>query len=293
MQGAAVSRHRGLDPRLNPYRSDMAAAHLRGEVEASRFVEGVDHQVKAAATPLRGRPDEEASALTHLLHGEVFRVYEEKNGWSWGQAASDDYVGYVDSATLSKRVTAPTHRVAALRTFVYPAPNLKTPPLTALSMGAKLTLVGASGNFSEVEDGGYVFTAHLCPDDAHVKDFVSVAEQFVGVPYLWGGRDALGIDCSALVQISLEQAGIAALRDSDLQEAVLGERLPEPLDFSNLKRGDLVFWRGHVAIMVDAERMVHCNATHMRCVIEPLETAAARIARTEGPITSIKRLKMR
>jgi cell wall-associated NlpC family hydrolase len=289
-----MSRMRGPDRRLNPYRDDLAAAHLRGEVKSSRFVEGVDRRVILPNLGLLREPEPAAPMDTQLLFGETFRVYEERNGWAWGQAALDDYVGYVDLKGLGARVVQPTHTVAALRTYIYPKADLKTRPATPLSMNAKLRVTGAKGSFSEIEGGGFVFTAHLAPVGAHVRDFVSVAEEFIGVPYLWGGRDSLGLDCSGLVQMSLERAGISSLRDTDMQEATLGEALPEPIDFTSLRRGDLVFWRGHVGIMVDAERMIHANAHHMQVAVERLDIAMSRIARSDaGHVTNIKRFAQR
>ena len=289
-----MSRERGPDHRLNAYRDDLAAAHLRGEVDAPRFVEGADRIVRAPVLPLLRRPEPAAPMDTQLLYGVTFRVYEEKNGWAWGQSLLDDYVGYVEAKELVSRPATPTHTVAALRTFIYPKPDLKTRPAIPLSMNAKLKITGARGNFSELDTGGWVFTAHLAAAGAHVRDFVAVAEEFTGVPYLWGGRDSMGLDCSGLVQMSLERAGIASLRDTDMQEATLGEALPEPIDFTKLARGDLVFWKGHVGIMVDAERMIHANAHHMRVAVERLDIAMSRIARSEaGHVTSIKRLVRR
>ncbi|MEP0707565.1 MAG: C40 family peptidase [Parvibaculum sp.] len=289
-----MSRERGPDHRLNAYREDLAAAHLRGEVRAERFAEGVDRRVVAPVLPLLRRPESGAPMDTQLLYGETFRVYEEKNGWAWGQAVLDDYVGYVEAKELVSRPAKPTHIVAALRTFIYPKPDLKTRPAVPLSMNAKLKVVGARGNFSEIEGGGWVFTAHLASVGSYVRDFVSVAEEFAGVPYLWGGRDSLGLDCSGLVQMALERAGISSLRDTDMQETALGESLPEPIDFTSLRRGDLVFWKGHVGIMVDAERMIHANGFHMSVAVERLDIAMSRIARSDaGHVTSIKRLPRR
>lgn len=272
-----MSRERGPDHRLNAYRDDLAAAHLRGEVKAPRFAEGVDRLVKAPVLPLLRRPEADAPMDTELLFGETFRVYEEKNGWAWGQSVHDDYVGYVEAKQLAARAVKPTHTVAALRTFVYPKPDLKTRPATPLSMNAKVKVTGARGSYSELETGGWVFTAHLAAIGSHVRDFVSVAEEFAGVPYLWGGRDSMGLDCSGLVQMSLERAGIASLRDTDMQEATLGEALPEPIDFTKLMRGDLVFWKGHVAIMEDEATIVHANGHTMSVARENLDAAIARI----------------
>lgn len=288
-----MTRALGPDRRINLYRDDLAAAHLRGEVEAHRFVEGDDMQVKLPIAPLLHRPEPDAPMETQLLFGEIFRVYDEKDGWAFGQSAQDDYVGYVDMRQLAPRVYRPTHVVAALRTFIYPQGDLKSRPAIPLGLNAKIRVIAAKGDYSEIERGGYVFTGHLAPVGAHVRDFVSVAEELRGTPYLWGGRDSLGIDCSGLVQAALERAGIASLRDTDLQEATLGEALPEPIDFTTLRRGDLVFWKGHVGIMLDGEYLLHANAFHMRVDVERLDIAMTRITRTAGHVTSIKRLPKR
>ena len=281
------------DRRLNLYRSDLAAAHLRGEVDAKRFVEGEDMQVKLPCVPLLREPHADAPMDTQLLFGETFRVYEEKDGWAYGQSTQDDYVGYVELTALDPRLYRPTHVVASIRSFIYPEPDLKTRPVTPLGLNTKVRVVAAQGDYSEIERGGWIFTNHLAPVGAHVRDFVSVAEELRGIPYLWGGRDSLGLDCSGLVQAALERAGIASLRDTDMQEATLGERLPEPIDFTTLKRGDLVFWKGHVGIMLDGEHLIHANAFHMRVDVERLDIAMARIARSAGHVTSIKRLPKR
>ncbi len=285
-----MTNKNGLDKRLNPYRPDLAAAYLRGEVDADRFVESEDFQVVAPRAPLLRRAEHAAPMDTELLFGETFRVYETEEDWCWGQSAQDDYVGYIATSLLQPPKGAVTHRVVALRTFIYPEADIKSRPATPLSMNAKLVVTGATGKFVELAGGGYVVSSHLSKIDSFASDYVSVAEEFLGVPYLWGGRDARGLDCSGLVQMSMERCGIACLRDTDLQEATLGSALDNPRDLSQLQRGDLVFWRGHVGIMVDGETLLHANATHMRTVKEPIAEAVARIDKSDGPVTSIKRL---
>jgi len=288
-----MSQAKEPDRRLNPYRDDLAAGYLRGEVKAARFVEGEDKQVKVASVPLMRKPDLNAPMETQLLMGENFRVYEERNGWAWGQSAQDDYVGYVDIKALTDRPCKPTHYVAAIRTFLYARADLKSRPAKPLPMNAKLQIVTTRGDFSEAGSGGWVFTAHLEYIGTYERDFVAVAERLVGTPYLWGGRDTTGLDCSGLVQCALERAGISSLRDTDMQEATLGDPLAPPLDKATLMRGDLVFWKGHVGIMCDDTRLVHASGYHMRVEIEPLREAVERIASVAGPVTSIKRLNRR
>lgn len=279
-----------FDTRITPWREDLAAEYLKGQVESRRFVGGTAYQVCVDHAALRGTADPAAHLLTELLYGETFTVYENQAGWAWGQASLDDYVGYVDPKALTDTLSTPTHRVRVLRTFVFPEADLKSPPVISLSLNSKLSISHQVDKYSVLTNGGFVFTGHLSPVDEYADDFVAIAEMFLTTPYLWGGKTSDGADCSGLVQAALEAAGVPAPRDADMQEAVLGVALPDPTDLSALQRGDLVFWKGHMGVMVDAENFLHVNATYMAGTIEPLAPAAERIARTDGPITSIKRL---
>lgn len=280
-----------LDRRLTPARPDLADERLRGAVEAPRYVGGVERRLVAPSAPVRREPRADASLDTEALMGERVTVYEERDGYAWVQLARDRYVGYVPSATLGATGIAPTHRVTALRTFLYPAPDLKAPPGAYLSMGAGVGPMATAGDFVQLATGGYVFGRHIAPAEAAEPDFVSVAERFVGAPYLWGGKTSLGLDCSGLVQLALAMAGIEAPRDTDMQHADLGEAVPLAPDLSGLRRGDLVFWRGHVGIMVDATRLLHANGHHMTVASESLAGAERRIRENSyGPITGIRRL---
>jgi cell wall-associated NlpC family hydrolase len=280
-----------LDPRLTPARPDLAAAHLRGRVDAARFVDGVVRAVVAPQAPLRRRPEHDAPLDTEALHGERVNVYEENDeGWTWGQLA-DGYVGWLPSAALGPDGPAPTHRVAALRTFVFPAPSIKTAPLATLSLGARVAVMRTEGVFAVLAGGGFVFAAHLVPTDTTEPDHVAVAERFVGTPYLWGGKTSLGLDCSGLVQVALAAAGVTAPRDSDMQERALGAPLADPHDQAAYRRGDLIFWPGHVAIVCDATTILHANAHHMMVAVEPTAAAVARIAAAGSPITGVRRLR--
>jgi cell wall-associated NlpC family hydrolase len=177
-----------------------------------------------------------------------------------------------------------------LRTFVFDRPDLKSSPLMALSMNAKLAAGEAQKNFMRIEGSGWIFSGHIAPLLQVERDFVAVAERFIGAPYLWGGRDSIGIDCSGLVQMSLEATGVKALRDSSMQAETVGEVIQPTPDFSNLKRGDLVFWPGHVGIMLDEKRLIHANAWHMATEIELLADAVARIAKVAGEVKVVRRL---
>lgn len=279
-----------LDRRLHPWRDEIAAASLKGQVKSERFVDGQEMAVVAAAAPLHRAASDDAPLDTQVLMGERFVVYDEADGWCWGQSCYDDYVGYVPSDCLSISDIEPDCRVAALRTFLYPEPDLKSPPLALVSMCSKLAVTGRTERFLETPLG-YVFEGHVEMLDMAVSDYTTVAQGFVGTPYLWGGKESLGLDCSGLVQVALERAGISALRDTDMQEAALGVSLtPEEME-EGLCRGDLVFWKGHVGIMVDQSRMVHANATAMAVTIDGLQDFAAKILPSDGPITSVKRIE--
>lgn len=275
------------DPRLTPARADRAAAHLKGVVDAPLYVEGRAMVGGKGKSWIRRRAAPDAPVETELLFGEAFTVYDVKDGFAWGQAALDGYVGYVAEADLAPAAATPAWRVTASSTFVYARADLKSQVLETLPLNARVA--AGQGAFAELATGGFVFARHLAPLAATADDFVAVAERFLGTPYLWGGRTPLGADCSGLVQAALALAGIAAPRDTDMQEAALGTPVAVTPDFQGLKRGDLVFWKGHVGIMQNAVSLLHANAHHMTVAREPLAKAAARILANGSPVTSIRR----
>ena len=276
------------DQRRTPARPDLAAAHLKGEVAAERYAEATPLAVSVALAPLTARPDNEAPLATQLLYGEGFAAYENSGDWAWGQAESDGYVGYLPSACLMPAGPAPSHRVAQLITHLYPAPALRDRPIGWLSYGALVRVEGAEAGFAALSTGGFVPAQHLASRQAPATDWVAEAERLLGAPYLWGGRAPTGLDCSSLVQLALQAAGRDCPRDSDMQAAELGRTLAPG---EAPERGDLMFWQGHVGVMLDATRLLHCNAHHMAVTIEPLETARARIlAAGAGPVTRHARL---
>jgi cell wall-associated NlpC family hydrolase len=282
-----------LDRRITPARLDLALESLRGLVEAERFVPGELARVIAPSAPLRRSPSPDGAIDTEALAGEAVLVIERKAGFAWVQLQSDSYVGYLDGRAISVDAPAPTHRIGVTRTFLYPGPSMKLPPLGSYGLGAMLAVVEQQGDFALVDTGsgeGFIWLAHLKPLGDWDTDPVSVAESLIGAPYLWGGKTSLGLDCSGLVQLAFAQCGKALPRDSDMQEAGVGEALPVTPGLSGLRRGDLVFWKGHVGVMRDEVTLLHANGHHMLLVSEPLAEAAARIlAKSGGPVTAIRR----
>lgn len=279
-----------LDPRINAFRADLAAANLTGLVDAARFADGHDATVRRGVAGLHSQPDRAASLNTQLLLGERFTVYEEKGGWSWGQSHLDGYVGYLKTEFLSRSTSELTHCVASLSAPLLPAPEAKCAAIDLLPMNAKVRVAGEENRFSKLEDGCFVSRVHLVPLSDRRADWVGVAESFFGAPYLWGGKTHGGCDCSGLIQSALERGGISAPRDSDMMEMQLGAVHETSDGFTGVQRGDLVFWKGHVGVMLDAERLLHASAFYKRVLVEPLKAAADRIAKSEGAVRAIKRL---
>lgn len=278
------------DVRLTPARADLAAKYLEGKVEAARFVDGEVFEVFEAIAPLRRAPAADAEQMTQALKGERITIYDRNGeGWAWGQLADDGYVGWVPDVALFRVGAAPTHKVTALRTLAFPGPSIKLPPVDGLAMGTKLAVIREDDLFAVTQEGWYLPRQHVGRLDVMAQDFVGIAEQFVGTPYLWGGKSSLGIDCSGLVQIALTAAGTGCPRDSDMQQDGLGRELT-PAESRHLQRGDLIFWKGHVAIVRDATTMVHANAHHMATVVENTHAAIARIKAAGSEVAAIKRL---
>ncbi len=278
-----------LDARTNAYRLDCAAAHLRGMVKAPNYVEGHISRITAAKVALHKGPDLGAAVVSELIFGDDVTVYDEAGNWAWVQNNRDGYVGYVPAGCLSPDLLQPTHKVTALSTFAYGAADLKTPLPCKLYMNSRLHIVEREGDYMRLHDGLYVYRRHVGELQEVADDFVSVAERYLEVPYLWGGRTCDGIDCSGLVQIAYEFAGLSCPRDSDMQQSLAGRAL-DLGGMEEMQRGDLVFWPGHVAIMVDDAMLLHANARDMAVSVEPFFAAVTRIAsRGDGDVMTILR----
>ena len=276
-----------LDRRTNAFRSDLAASHLRGQVEATHFANGTIYEVIDPIADVRHAPSADAAIDTQALYGERVTVYETTDeGWAWGQLEADHYVGWMPANALATPGAKPTHKVIVPRTLCFPAANIKLPPLAALPMGTALAVARQDEPFSVTHNGWYIPSGHIAPLSATYRDHVAVAEMLLGAPYLWGGKSSLGIDCSGLVQVALAATGVACPRDSDMQEQTLGR----PAAVDEIARGDLVFWKGHVAIARDARTLLHANAFHMMVALEPIADAVARMAAAGHNVSAVKRL---
>lgn len=271
-----------MDRRTTFSNGEVAASELRGKVQARQFVDGDIYRINAPVADLRCTPD--AVRLDRqLLRGDRFRVLAMENGLAFGQADRGDYVGYVDAACLGQW-QEPSHWISAASSFAFAEPDFKCPDPTFLSHGSRETVVGVSGRFSRLASGEFVPTTHLNPLSDNASDPVEEAAKYLGTPYLWGGNSVLGIDCSGLVQVALIVSGTPCAGDSDLQEVAF------PDATGAYQRGDLLFWRGHVAMVVDSGTLIHANAFHMAVTYESISGAIARISdQGDGPVTGHKR----
>ena len=274
------------DARLTLARTDCASQALEGMLSARRYLAPEPMQAVLPLAALRRDPAPAAEQLDQLLFGERFDVLERRGDWGFGQALRDGYVGWVELASVAPADEPPTHWVSALRTYVFSEPSIKAAPTAQLSMNALAHVDGREGRFLHLRGSGFVVEEHLWPLGGWRDDPAAVALSYLGAPYLWGGRCSLGLDCSGLVQQAFYAVGLALPRDSD-QLAVLGSAA-DPVD--GLRRGDLIFWPGHVGMMLDAETLIHANAFHMAVAVEPLAEAIRRIGPGSGEPIGYRRL---
>ncbi|MBC8337483.1 MAG: C40 family peptidase [Alphaproteobacteria bacterium] len=290
-----------LDPRIHPYRDDLAADFLEGRVEAKAFVPGQERRTGAPWTPVMSKPVSGDSVSgfgaadilqdTELLFGEAFTVFEDKDGWSWGQCGSDGYVGYVKSADLFATLPEPTHWVSAVRSLVFPDNKGEFPPLMSLSMMAGVAVDSVDGEYARLASGGWMFEKHLAALGDTRPDYIATASMFNRTPYLWGGRGGQGIDCSGLIQVPLAAAGIAAPRDSDQQADSIGEDLGVPGDLSVLLPGDIIFFPGHVGFYLGSGALLHASSHDMMVATHSLDVVVDRITERKGRgVTRVRRV---
>jgi len=265
------------DPRVTLARPDLADLRLEGVVAAARYQASAPMVCAVPVTAVRAAPSPEAEQWDQLLAGELFRVLEVKDGFAWGQAARDGYVGFVDAASLAPAGDPPTHAVGAIRTYAFSRPDIKSRPEGLYSLNALVTVEAREGRFAKGVGTGWFIESHLSPIGRGEADCVAVAQRFLGAPYQWGGRESLGLDCSGLLQQALYACARACPRDTDMQR----EAFPEIAE-ADRRRGDLVFWKGHVAILLSPETILHANAHHMAVAIEPLAEAIARVEAAGG-----------
>ncbi|MHA6264799.1 C40 family peptidase [Arenibacterium sp. CAU 1754] len=270
------------DPRSTFANANVAHLSLRGQVEAPRFVEGTLMRITRPVADLHRAPGQTALER-QLVFGEPFHVLETVDAHCFGRAGLSGYVGYVAAADLGLW-TDPTHRIAVRATLGFSAPDIKTPDPVTLGLGSRVRVAGSDGRFLRSADGYYIPANHLQPLESPENDPVAVAERLLGTPYLWGGNSAFGVDCSGLVQAGLLACGVPCPGDSDQQQQMLGAPLPENMV---PQRGDLLFWKGHVAWVAEAETLLHANAFHMAVAFEPLGAAIDRIREQgDGPVTA-------
>ena len=277
-----------LDSRLNIFRDDLADIRLRAKVKADQYVEGISAQICASLADVKSAPDISSITIHQMLLGEELLIFERSGEYAWVQAKIDGYTGYVriaDIVEVSEPLPA-SHVVDVPRTFQYPEAELRSPPLRALSLGCRVDITGygekRGTRYALLSDGSAIIESHLRPLPDLPDDYVSYCEKMIHTPYLWGGSSGFGIDCSSLVQLPLRMCGINVLRDSDMQAASTGSQIDPGKDCRDLKRGDLVFWKGHVAICCGFENgeieIIHASGHTMSVAREPLREAIERIA---------------
>lgn len=278
-----------LDPRLHAYREDLADIALRGKVDALRFVKPELRQISVSIAGLHSQPRIDSGMVSEALLGEPVNVFQVKEGWAFVQLVIDSYVGYIPARCLSNQILDPTHRIAVPSTLLYVKPDMKASPVQHVYMNSLVSVVSIEGDFARLKDHRYIWARHLMPVDKHWTDPATIAEAYINAPYLWGGKSVAGLDCSGLVQLAWQACGFDCPRDSDMIKDGFGIPLKQDRSL-RLERNDLVFWKGHVGMMLDATSLVHSNGYHMQVVVEPLAQAIKRIAALYGNVTGVSRV---
>ena len=274
-----------FDTRITPIRRDLASTAYKAIAKRKKYVTAKLATVKSTFTPLYSNKGSKLS--TQLLYGEECDVFETKNGWSWIQSRRDNYVGYTPTIHLTRKIYKPNSKVISLRTVIYTKPDIKSVTKGYLSFNSLVEVIKIKGKYSLIKNLGWCPSLDLVKIKSSKFNHIDLSKQYLDTPYLWGGRDSMGIDCSGLVQ-NLHQINNRPFpRDTDMQELFVTNEVKYEKD---LKAGDLVFWKGHVAMMIDNSNIIHANAFHMKTAIEPLSTAKKRILKSNGKIKKLGRL---
>lgn len=228
------------------------------------------------------KPIQSSSLETEGLFGETVEIFDNHLEWVYCKLLTDNYYGWIKKKNLG-HLKPVTHRVVSPRSFLLKKKDIKSTCINYLPLGAQLSIKTVINDWAEVDLNkdvknkiAYIPSKHISNINSSIKDWVSTAESLIGTPYKWGGRDSIGLDCSALLQLSYQTYGQNIPRNTIDQVMLQKEKVN---DINELDRGCVIFWEGHVGIMIDKFNCVHANAFHMKTVIEPLDDIINRMGK--------------